>query len=398
MHYDVIVVGAGPAGLYAARELAKNGRKVLCVDKKQEIGVPKQCGEGLSLRYFKELDIKVDKKYCTQEINGACLYTPSEKVIDIDFGKVSGYILERKSFEKELAKEAALAGAEIRVMSPVVEVKRENGKVRVKTAGLFNEENTCDLIFACDGPQSFTAGKLGLNVQLDSYDIDSGFQYEMAGINYEKYKIKRNMLHIYFGNEIAKRGYCWIFPKGESANVGIGIGANVKGSAREYLDAWIKGKEMFKGTSIIEVNSGVIPVGGLLDALHDDNLLVCGDAARQVNPVHGGGIGAAMEAANIAVQVAEKAFKKKDFSKEILKEYTETWYKGTGAKFRKLIKVRHMLEQFTDADFEILGKAINGDDVLKIAEGELPQAAAIISKKLLTNPGLMKIMLKFFTS
>ena len=73
--------------------------------------------------------------------------------------------MERKSFEKELAKEAALAGAEIRVMSPVVEVKRENGKVRVKTAGLFNEENTCDLIFACDGP-SFTV-QIRLNVQLD---------------------------------------------------------------------------------------------------------------------------------------------------------------------------------------------------------------------------------------
>ena len=81
-----------------------------------------------------------------------------------------------------------------------------------------------------------------------------------------------------------------------------------------------------------------------------------------------------------------------------MKEYTETWYKGTGAKFRKLIKVRHMLEQFTDTDFEILGKAINGNDVMKIAEGELPEAAAIVSKKLLTNPGLMKIMLKFFTS
>ena len=56
--FDVIVVGASVAGLRSAEQLAKRGLKVLCLDKKQEVGNPKQCGEGLGLGHFNRLGIK----------------------------------------------------------------------------------------------------------------------------------------------------------------------------------------------------------------------------------------------------------------------------------------------------------------------------------------------------
>lgn len=398
--FDVIVVGAGPAGLMASKLLAQKNLSVLCIDKKQEIGVPKQCGEGLSSKYFKLLGLKEGDEYCSQEIYGASLYAPSEKRVDIRFNKISGYILERRIFEKVLARDAANAGAKIQVMSPLVDARRENGKVIVKCGGLFNEEYICKIIIGADGPQSFTASKLGMNVKLDSYDIDSGFQYEMAGLNFKKMGIDKEMLHIFFGTKISPRGYVWIFAKkNNTANVGVGIGANEKGSAKEYLDKWISShKEWFENASIIEVNSGTIPVGGLLEDLVDDNLVVIGDAARQVNPIHGGGIGTALEASLLASQVIEKAFKKNDFSKKLLDEYTRKWYEMRGNQFKKLVKVRHMLEKFTDDDFELMAKSINGEDVMKISHGDLISSAKIVSTKLIKNPGLVALMLKYLKS
>jgi len=126
--FDVIIVGAGPAGLRAAKVLAEGKAKVLCIDKKQEIGVPKRCGEGLGLSWMDRLGLKPDPKWCLQEINGAALYAPSMKNVKIDFKKVSGYVIERRVFEKELAKEAAAKGALIRTKCHAHTLNERTGK------------------------------------------------------------------------------------------------------------------------------------------------------------------------------------------------------------------------------------------------------------------------------
>ena len=105
--YDVVIIGGGPAGLSAAELLANNGASVLCLDKKQEIGVPVRCAEGLGLGWFKRLNIKPDKSFCAADIYGACLYAPSGKKLEIRFPELSGYVLERRIFEKHLARQAA---------------------------------------------------------------------------------------------------------------------------------------------------------------------------------------------------------------------------------------------------------------------------------------------------
>ena len=127
--YDVIVVGSSVAGLRAAEQLAKKGLNVLCLDKKQEIGVPKQCGEGISLNHLRRLHIKPQRCWAVQKIKGAALYAPNGKKVEIDFGKTMGFVIERKVFEKYLAKKASKAGATIKVRSNVTSVKRIKGGV-----------------------------------------------------------------------------------------------------------------------------------------------------------------------------------------------------------------------------------------------------------------------------
>ncbi|MCX6799487.1 MAG: hypothetical protein NTW59_05340, partial [Candidatus Diapherotrites archaeon] len=189
---------------------------------------------------------------------------------------------------------------------------------------------------------------------------------------------------------------CWIFPKGKNvANVGVGISGNTEATAKSYLDSFIEKNEGLMGGSIIEVNAGTIPVGGFLEEMAADNLLVVGDAAHQVNPIHGGGIGIAMEAADIAAGVAAKAIKAKNFSHSFLRQYNKQWYAQRGEKLKSVLKRRHMLESLTDKDFETLANSLTGADVLKIAEGDLLQSAKVVAKRLVQHPRLAKVMLKY---
>ena len=159
---DAIVVGAGPAGLTAAKKLAEGKAKVLCFDKKQEIGVPKRCAEGLGLAWMQRLGLKPDKSWCVHPIQGVALYAPSLKSVEIDFKKVSGYVLERRVFEKVLARQAAEKGALIKTKCYAHSFERSNGKVIVSCTEQGQEtQYAASLIIAADGTESLAARKLG---------------------------------------------------------------------------------------------------------------------------------------------------------------------------------------------------------------------------------------------
>jgi len=397
--YDTIIVGAGPAGLQAAIKLAEKKVKVLVLDRKQEIGPPKRCAEGLGLGWFKRLKLKPGKEWAVQAIYGATLWAPNGKSITLTGKKIAGYVLERKVFEKHLAIEAAKKGAKIIVKANVENCERKNRIIEV-TVNEFNEmkKYSAPLVIAADGVDSRIARMLGMQTANKLNDMDSGFQYEMTNLkNYDE-----KNLHLYFGTEIARRGYLWIFPKRKNtANIGIGIAATEQKSAKEYLDNFIQSKpEIFSQASIIEVNAGAIPVGGFLEEMTADNLIVCGDAAHMTDPIHGGGIGIAMEAGNIAAEIAEKAVKSKRFDNEFLKQFTKEWYERRGNHLKKRLKARHFLEKLTDQDFNYLAESITVEEALKIAGGELnaKDKFFFLGKKLLQRPGLAAIMKKYWDS
>ena len=122
--YDVIVIGAGPAGTACAKKLAENGFKVKVFERRQEIGSPKRCGEGLSESIEKIIG-KIPERCIAQRIKGARVYAPNGKYLDalLEYG---GFVLERKVFDKWLAEEAVKAGAEIQVNTFITGLIKEN--------------------------------------------------------------------------------------------------------------------------------------------------------------------------------------------------------------------------------------------------------------------------------
>jgi digeranylgeranylglycerophospholipid reductase len=388
---DVLVVGMGPGGSGAAKRCAELGLRVLGVEKRAEIGAPKRCGEAISRHgMIDRIGLQPVGPWIMQEITGAIVYAPNGKSVRVDYEGPEGWVIERKLFDKHLAALAAKAGALVLAKVEARSFRREAGKV---LATLDYEGKSVDvtakIVIAADGVESVVARELGINTTNKLADICAGAQFEMAGV-----ENNGSMIEFFFGNNIAPGGYLWHFPKGDGvANVGIGVRKPwAKKTALEYLEDFVKANPRYKHASIIEVNSGGVPVGGFLDDAVADNLMVVGDAAHHVNPIHGGGIPEAYMAGRLAAEVAAEAFKANDFSKKFLKRYDQRWEKERGGKLRKILKLREVMESLSDEDLNWLAGYMKGDDLVEFSRGS--SGFGKLAKILMKKPKLLKLARK----
>jgi digeranylgeranylglycerophospholipid reductase len=395
MAVDVLVVGLGPGGLIALREFAKQGFTCLGIDRKQELGWPKRCAEGVSDEGLAFCGVKPDPAWAYGRIEGAAIYSPSGKRIVLEDESTYGWVVERKIFEKHLARDAILAGGKIMVKTQAVNLLRDpQGAVAGVRAEFMGTQFDirAKLTIGADGIDSFIGKWSGLKTLNRVRDYHAGFQYEMVGVTgYEE-----KWLHLYFGEEVAPKGYVWIFPKGKGvSNVGIGILAKESewgNRAQDYLDRWIEAHpELFRNASITEINGSGIPVSSRVPEPVGDGVMLVGDAAQLVNPIHGGGIIIAMRAALIAARVGGEALRKGDVSKPQLQPYvTEYWTKDEGAVTEKLLKMRYFMENLTDRDFERLADILDGATVMEVANAKFPTFVKLLLKHFPTLAPLVR--------
>ena len=131
MKYDVVVVGSGPAGTVTARFAAENGAKVIIIDRRQEIGVPVLCGEGIS-RKIDEWGMLEGKRWIASSMDGARIYSPDGTCVTLSAemaGNETGYVVYRDIFDQELARQAVKAGAKIFNCISVEDVMIDNNGV-----------------------------------------------------------------------------------------------------------------------------------------------------------------------------------------------------------------------------------------------------------------------------
>ncbi len=389
MKYDVVVVGAGIAGPIVARNVVRAGFSVLLIDKKPAIGTPKQCAEGISIKVFEKYDIPYDRRYINREIYGAKLYSPSGYELEFRYKDVSGVILERKVFDKMLAYYAAKAGADVLARTEALDVIRKEGKVVGIKAKHEDEplEIYADIVVAADGVESTIARKAGINTYAPPHEFDSSYEYEMLIEGYDP-----DLIHLWFGNEVAPRGYVWVFPKDEDrANIGIGINSDNPKTAKYYLDKWLR-ENNISTKKLLEINVGLVPVGGFVKELVKDNVLVVGDAARQVNPMHGGGMAEAMKAGTIASKWIVKALKEENLA--LLRNYTTEWWETDGKRLEKVLKVRRVTEKLTDEDLDLFIQVLSGADTEKIAGGDYAEVIKALLKhpKVILSPRRIKLL------
>ncbi len=395
-NYDAVVIGGGPAGSTFARLAAAGGMEVLVIDKRKEIGVPVRCGEGLGAREVIAQGLELPKRCIATEIHGAKVVAPNGKEIVWKDKTTTGWVLERKIFDKWLCELAIDKGVEVRTYTRATGLIKKDGRIagiRAVQWGDKELEIYAPLIVSAEGMEARIAKAAGFDTTHRLYDVDTCYQYEMKPYEHE------NLIELYFGNEVAPRGYVWIFPKSDRrANVGIGIGGNladadkngIKGAdPKTLLDGFISKHERLKNASTLVDFGGVISVGAPLNEFVKDNFMVVGTAAKQVDPIHGGGIALAMETAVIAADVALKAHKKKDFSKKALSEYEDRWKPTLGKKMEKRLMLRKVLEKLGDDDLDYIFNAITQKDLNDVMEGKF---AGPVAKVVAGRPGLLKVL------
>jgi digeranylgeranylglycerophospholipid reductase len=380
---DVVIIGAGPAGTCCAKRLAENGFSVKVFEKRAEIGSPKRCGEGLS-EASQNFVGKIPDRCIAQKMRGARLYAPNGRYLDAIL-KEGGFILERKVFDKWLAEEAVKAGASVQANTFVSGLIKDDRGYFTGVKGEFmgNEfEEKARVVVCATGAESPIRNQaLGVYSKVDL--VDSCIQYEMTNVD-----MIPDLIHIYLSGVLAPRGYVWVFPKGEHrANVGLGIVPQEKKPGVYMQEFFKEHPEISKG-SIIEVNAGCVPVGGMVKDMVTNGFVLCGEAANHVNPIHGGGIKEAVISGQMAADVIGECLKKDDVSKNALNKYNEVWWEERGNHLKRVEKLRETLEKLADQDLNDLVDALKPEDIIEFARGA---KLSILAKVLMRKPRLVGI-------
>lgn len=365
---DVLVVGAGPAGSVTAKYAAKHGAKVLLLEKRQEIGSPVRCGEGISKAWIEEVGI-TPGRWINVEVEGARIYAPNEKCLEINeksAGNEVGYVIERDGFDKQLAIDAANAGAEVMLKTAAVGVLKENGRVTGVKAKRFGEpfEIHAKVTIGADGFESQVGRWAGLPTNLALRDMDTCLQYRMTGVEADD-----RYCDFYLGT-CAPGGYVWVFPKGDHvANVGIGVQVSQVKSpaeAKSYLDRWIAKHPGYAKGKTIDIVGGGVSIAAPIKQSVTDGFMLVGDAARMIDPITGGGIANGCIAGKICGEVAANAAHADDPSKEFLQAYEKGWRARLEEKLYRNWLAKEKLVSLSDATFDKVIDALQGVHLEKL--------------------------------
>lgn len=385
--YDLIVVGAGPAGTTAAKFAAEKGISVLILEKDRDVGYPVRCGEAVSRAGVEEF-IEPDEKWIASHIDKFSLVAPDETEVIIPLEQ-EGFILERKVFDYELGVLAAKHGAEILTRAYVNGLLFENDKVcgvKYEHQGE-QKEVKAKIVIGADGVESRVGRWAGLKTYIDFRDMESAVQITAANI-----PVNQNTLYFYFGDSVAPQGYFWIFPKGNNkANIGLGIGGMIgknRQSALAYLNDFMK--KYYPGSPILTQIAGGVPCAVTLEKISAPGLMLVGDAARQVNPLSGGGISSGMIGGKIAGIIAGEAVKNNKL--DHILTYDKAWHDRLGKRHEIFDRIKNGIYNFTDDKFNNIAHSAVKVPYDKRTLGKVFRTA------LINNPSLLIDVAKVFVA
>ena len=386
---DVLVIGGGPAGLIAAREVAGRdpGLDVLLVERDRAIGSPVRCGEGVGSAGLSEFIDPAGASWVSRRITRVIFRAPGGREVRVADGDV-GYILDRARFEPALAAQAGRLGVDIRVGTEATGITRSSRGWTIALRGPGGPRDiTARLVICADGVEGMAGRWAGLDTRVPARDMESCAQYVVSAIEFDP-----DAIYLHFGQSVAPGGYAWVFPKGgATANVGLGIvalRAEPGRTARDYLDRYLAA--YFPTGVTTGYTVGGVIVHPTIRRTVTDALMVCGDAAHMINPLSGGGIVNAMKAGRLAAHVAVDALRAGDCSAARLERYHAQWMALLGDDHVRFHKLKDTLARFDDAFLDGLAATVHD---IPLPERTLRR---IFVAALTRHPTLLPVVVKYF--
>jgi len=381
-HFDVIVVGAGTAGCLAAKTTAEAGLKVCLIERKSREAIgEKVCGDALGEHHLKNVGLeKPQSGELEKRIEGIKIYSPDmETVFTVRHEDFVGYLLNRRLFGQWLLKKALDNGAVLLDATQCLEPIIEKGFVvgvfarNLKTGEKITLRS--NVVVDSSGFLAVVRRKLpedmGIEREVANKDVEACYR-EIRQLKQESKDT--NFCEIYLNQKVTPGGYTWIFPKG-GAKVNVGLGVCMHGkfpNPKKQLYQHVLTKPLFEGSLLLDGGAWYDPTRRPLDNMVGNGVIITGDAACLVNPIHGGGIGPSMLSGYLAGSTIVEAFERGDFSKKSLWQYNCRYMELYGTKQAGLDVFRFLLLKSRDKDlsYGMKYKLLTEEDVLKAGLGE----------------------------
>lgn len=343
MKYDIVIVGAGPAGATAAKYLAEQHVNVLLIEK-ETLPRDKPCGGGIPMKvvnmfpYLSQNDVISTYSYCC-----SVYFHTFEKPLTVHLDEPCLGMVLRKDFDYKLVQMAMNSGAKLLDGKTVTDVTVDDAKVTITLQD--GSTVDADIVIGADGTWSTIAKKTGLKKKKQLVGVCVYEERRIDKENSSTFFDNHNCFHIIFGFEGIK-GYGWVFPKESYVNIGIGEFTdryktankkkNLNNLYSRYITALKESNILPEEYMIGKLQGGALPLRPL-DKAYSDRVLLVGDAAGLANPVSGAGIYYAMTSGMIAATVAAQALQVGDTSARFLSKYEDLFWKHDSGKELKLM-------------------------------------------------------------
>ncbi len=347
MQYDVIIVGAGPAGSTAGMALKDRGYKVLMIDK-SIFPRDKFCGGGLSRRVIKRFPFLAESIHSIplHDVQNVCIASPNGITAYEQRKEPIYFMIRRRDFDTMLLKRCRNNGIDVLEGQRVTRLirKTDSIEVLVHTGQKFSGK----LVIGADGVHSVIAKQSGLNPGWNADEIAIDFMEESS---YQHFHLnERKTMYVFYGYN-ASDGYGYVFPKKDHVNIGIGFLKNFyqKSQQKPYetykqFVGFLNKHGFVEGTPQRRNFHGFfLPLGGPLHKTFTDRVLLCGDAAGFVNAFTGEGIYYAMVSGEHAANTAMQALRYDNFRETVLSNYQKSWRGEIGQELKLSVKIQKEL-------------------------------------------------------
>ncbi|MHA1780501.1 MAG: geranylgeranyl reductase family protein [Candidatus Thorarchaeota archaeon] len=348
MRPDIVIIGAGPAGLLAAREAARQGVDVLVLEEHVEVGVPDHCAGLLSVTGLASLGLNPPSQVIQNHVNGAVIYAPSGHSIHIERGKREALVIDRRAFDRWLADRAISAGVEVRTGIKVADIIHGQSVEGVQI-GKDRTNLSASLVIDGEGSRCILSKSVGLQ-GVPRKSMRPAYQFEVKGAN-----VHDDLVEMFYSNKVAPGFFAWIIPLGEG-RARVGLAARDRSKIR--LQAAMKYhpiiRERLQNATIERGFGGIVLVGLPVKRTYTDGFMIVGDAAGMVKATTGGGVIIGGAIAQIAGTIGAEAINREDVSHRMLEKYERSWQAQYSHDFRAMYLTQRLIGSLSDKGLDTL--------------------------------------------
>jgi len=387
---DVVVVGAGPAGSFAALTAARMGAQVIVCEEHSEVGIPRHCPGHISIKGLDKLGLRVPEKMIENRISGAVFYSPSGNEFRVKLQSPMTYAINRSLFDKHLMQLAEKASVRL-ILGTRVEKLLFSGTSVTGVSFKGGEHLKSGTVIDAEGIASTLLKQVGLQTFDRSLAVNA-----VNGEVENAESLENSTVEVYLGQKYAHGLYAWMIPKRDgSAKVGL---ATRTGNAREHLKFLLGchpvASRKIRFRDVKNLSYHLIPLGGPIPKTYHSGFLAIGDVSSQVKPTTGGGVVMGMTCARIAGETAAQAVRQQNFSDSFLSHYQTRWRQAISFDMNAMRRIRLMLNRLSDKRLDSiirLCSQLHVDEKLKDLDDIDFQGKAVL--QLLKSPGAWTILM-----